>query len=177
MSMKNFNVASRSPKSLNPILAGTVFCHAVESWINVIYRLNPILAGTGFCQKETEQIKQLLDSLNPILAGTGFCQKFGFTDTGVFLSQSYSCWYWVLSKDQVSNELICSKSQSYSCWYWVLSISFTKNTVLTPRLNPILARTGFCRKKLQHTLYRMNTSQSYTFCYWLLSTCLISVRV
>src|SRR5690625_5962843 len=40
-----------------------------------------------------------------------------------FLSQSYSCWYWVLSSLKERDAVSLSGSQSYSCWYWVLSES------------------------------------------------------
>src|SRR5690625_7807244 len=39
-------------------------------------------------------------------------------------SQSYSCWYWVLSGYLKTINLTIKTSQSYSCWYWVLSIEF-----------------------------------------------------
>src|SRR5690625_5386489 len=39
-------------------------------------------------------------------------------------SQSYSCWYWVLSRYGKNNVLSCKESQSYSCWYWVLSFFY-----------------------------------------------------
>src|SRR5690625_7750077 len=37
-------------------------------------------------------------------------------------SQSYSCWYWVLSIGCFTSYLDGGLSQSYSCWYWVLSL-------------------------------------------------------
>src|SRR5690625_6361245 len=85
-----------------------------------------------------------------------------------FLSQSYSCWYWVLSSLKERDAVSLSGSQSYSCWYWVLSesenvrtykggvsilfllvlgsVSGVTNGLLTmiTSLNPILAGTGFC---------------------------------
>src|SRR5690625_1913694 len=86
-------------------------------------------------------------------------------------SQSYSCWYWVLSEviNYIRESLI--ESQSSSCWYWVLSyqdkygtiivldvsilfllvlgsvlINKTRNAGIWQSLNPILAGTGFCLK-------------------------------
>src|SRR5690625_6708085 len=61
-------------------------------------------------------------SLNPILAGTGFCLSLFLSLLPMFgRSQSYSCWYWVLSNQKYFKYEKFKKSQSYSCWYWVLS--------------------------------------------------------
>src|SRR5690625_6300642 len=85
-------------------------------------------------------------------------------------SQSYSCWYWVLSGYLKTINLTIKTSQSYSCWYWVLSIEFYdsdgqfifvsilfllvlgsvkipffKSTIALIDLNPNLAGSGFCR--------------------------------
>src|SRR5690625_1028500 len=37
------------------------------------------------------------------------------------------------------------RSQSYSCWYWVLSITQEIDSLFNGCLNPILAGTGFCQ--------------------------------
>src|SRR5690625_7972863 len=63
------------------------------------FRLNPILAGTGFCRSSISS-KKLRNGarLNPILAGTGFCLKVQLIIVvNAKESQSYSCWYSVLS--------------------------------------------------------------------------------
>src|SRR5699024_5109037 len=84
-------------------------------------------------------------------------------------SQSYSCWYWVLSDFISFLEEKNKRSQSYSCWYWVLSrinnleqmrisqvsilfllvlgsVELSKLLIQESMmgLNPILAGTGFC---------------------------------
>src|SRR5690625_5772235 len=81
----------------------------------------------GSVKRRKGGLKISLRSLNPILAGTGFCLKFRDGEQPVELpSQSYSCWYWVLSEKICNFCCQRNRSQSYSCWYWVLSKTETK---------------------------------------------------
>src|SRR5690625_5875204 len=107
-------------------------------------------------------------------------------------SQSYSCWYCVLSSLKERDAVSLSGSQSYSCWYWVLSesenvrtykggvsilfllvlgsVSGVTNGLLTmiTSLNPILAGTGFCLVSMissDSTIYGLNPILAATvFC-------------
>src|SRR5690625_3838562 len=95
----------------------------ITSLQSLVVCLNPILAGTGFCPENSVSTETIKSSLNPILAGTGFCRAVGMVYViATYTSQSYSCWYWVLSPDDYTSAESGSMSQSYSCWYWVLSL-------------------------------------------------------
>src|SRR5690625_5752665 len=85
-------------------------------------------------------------------------------------SQSYSCWYWVLSNQKYFKYEKFKKSQSYSCWYWVLSFGKERSMKIkcvsilfllvlgfvercsnlarniTRSLNPIVAGTGLYQR-------------------------------
>src|SRR5690625_1159200 len=89
--------------------------------------LNPILAGTGFCRDESFFTQVGAPSLNPILAGTGFCH---FYINLPEKSQVKVSILFLLVLGSVKNRLVfqswSNMSQSYSCWYWVLSSRLTK---------------------------------------------------
>src|SRR5690625_4623032 len=80
-----------------------------------------------------------------MLAGTRFCLYNHFRNRpNRNKSQSYSCWYSVLSQSTLAEKTEYGQSQSYSCWYWVLSYRILNDGFTVERLNPILAGTGFC---------------------------------
>src|SRR5690625_2348696 len=83
--------------------------------------------------------------LNPILAGTGFCQ---FPETTPDAVSRVSILFLLVLGSVIENIVIrvrWMKSQSYSCWYWVLSEKSSAFQLLDISLNPILAGTGFCQ--------------------------------
>src|SRR5699024_4035049 len=90
---------------LNPILAGTGFCQKVlvrdrknQDWVSILFLLVlGSVPGFRIICRESELC------LNPILAGIGFCPEYTLSDGGLSqVSQSYSCWYWVLSVKKIS---------------------------------------------------------------------------
>src|SRR5690625_6725944 len=84
-------------------------------------------------------------------------------------SQSYSCWYWVLSFFILGLWIYFYKSQSYSCWYWVLSyLQFQiqdeegKVSILFLLVLGSVYLISFNKKYYK-------ASQSYSCWYWVLS--------
>src|SRR5690625_4927385 len=129
-----------------------------------------------------------------MLAGTRFCLYNHFRNRpNRNKSQSYSCWYSVLSQSTLAEKTEYGQSQSYSCWYWVLSYRILNDGFTVERLNPILAGTGFCPDRFAALKIAANSlnpilacigfctvdkhiaedlflvSQSYSCWYWVLS--------
>src|SRR5690625_3268872 len=120
--MKRFERTKKETRSLNPILAGTGFCHIIK--LNLVYLL--ILSHSYSCwywvlSSNSSRVRKVRSGVSILF----FLVLGSVTGSEAYRSQkprsqSYSCWYWVLSSI-IKQKIFQYESQSYSCWYWVLS--------------------------------------------------------
>src|SRR5690625_6934502 len=135
------------------------------------FRLNPILAGTGFCRSSISS-KKLRNGarLNPILAGTGFCLKVQLIIVvNGKESQSYSCWYSVLSLKSSQKQ---TQAKQVSILFLlvlgsVAKYSGRKDGVWTVSILFLLVL-GSVLQNFKRRVYG-RASQSYSCWYWVLS--------
>src|SRR5690625_1518787 len=133
-------------ESLNPILAGTGFCLSLLCDLYIRYQVSQSYSCWYWVlsrdKKERNEVLNWVSILFLLVLGSVISdkdRKRSVRDVSILFLLVLGS---VISQMIRMKKLL--KSQSYSCWYWVLSIREKLSVDGAYCLNPILAGTGFC---------------------------------